>query len=106
MIRRWSVAKGGPALWALAYRATDPKVMRAMSDPVGPANDKAIAESVAWADMVVCAWGNHGLHLGRGAAVTDILRRAGVPLWHFGLTGHNQPRHPLYVGYDQQPMLW
>jgi hypothetical protein len=89
-----------------AYRATDPKVMRAAIDPVGPGNDDAILNSVAWADMVVCAWGNHGLHQDRGAAVTGLLRKAGVPLWHFGLTGHHQPRHPLYVGYDQQPMPW
>jgi len=89
-----------------AYRATDPKVMRAATDPVGSANDAAILGSVAWADLVVCAWGNHGLHLGRGAEVTSLLRKTGVPLWHFGLTGHDQPRHPLYVGYDRQPMPW
>jgi hypothetical protein len=89
-----------------AYRATDPKVMRAAIDPVGPGNDDAILSSIAWADMVVCAWGNHGLHQDRGAAVTGLLRETGVPLWHFGLTGHHQPRHPLYVGYDQHPMPW
>lgn len=89
-----------------AFRATDPRVMRAATDPVGPENDQAILSSVAWADMVVCAWGNHGLHLDRGAAVTGLLHKTGVPLWHFGLTGHNQPRHPLYVGYDQQPTPW
>lgn len=89
-----------------AFRATDPKVMRAVPDPVGPGNDAAIRDSVAWADMVVCAWGNHGLHLDRGAAVTALLRGTQVPLWHFGLTGQSQPRHPLYVGYDQQPRPW
>lgn len=89
-----------------AFRATDPKVMRAMVDPVGPGNDAAILESVAWADMILCAWGNHGLHLDRGAAVTSLLRKTKAPLWHLGLTGHHQPRHPLYVGYDQQPQRW
>lgn len=89
-----------------AYRATDPKVMRAVVDPVGPANDAAIRESAAWADMIVCAWGNHGLHLDRGAKVTALLRDLNLPLWHFGLTGQDQPRHPLYVSYDQQPERW
>lgn len=89
-----------------AFRATDPKVMRAAADPVGPANDAAILDSVAWADTVLCAWGNHGLHLDRGAAVTTLLRQTGVPLFHLGLTGHAQPRHPLYVAYDQQPQPW
>jgi hypothetical protein len=89
-----------------AYRATDPKVMRAAADPVGPGNDAAILESVAWADSIVCAWGNHGLHLDRGTRVEALLRGSGARLTHLGLTGQGQPRHPLYVGYDQQPQLW
>jgi len=61
-----------------AFRATDPKVMRAQSDPVGPDNDAAIAESCLWADVVVCAWGTHGAHLGRGAAVEGNLTGLGA----------------------------
>ncbi len=89
-----------------AFRATDPRVMRAQNDPVGPDNDGAIAEAAGWADRVVCAWGNHGLHLERGAQVTALLRQSGAPLFHLGLTGFGQPRHPLYVGYDRQPEPW
>ena len=91
-----------------AYRATDPKVMRAAADPVGPDNDAAILASVQdWRpDRVVCAWGAHGLYLGRGAAVAGMLRGTGVPLWHLGLTAAGQPKHPLYIGYAQQPELW
>lgn len=89
-----------------AFRATDPRVMRAAADPVGPANDAAIAESVGWADAVICAWGSHGAHLGRGAAVERLLRATGAPLRHLGLNRDGQPKHPLYVGYDVQPMAW
>jgi len=89
-----------------AFRATDPRVMRAEPDPVGPDNDMAIMNSVAWADTVVCAWGNHGLHLGRGAVVEALLRQTGAGLTHLGLTGQGQPRHPLYVGYSRQPEPW
>ncbi len=32
-----------------AWRDTDPRAMRAAADPVGPANDAAIAESCDWA---------------------------------------------------------
>jgi hypothetical protein len=35
-----------------------------------------------------------------------MLRQSGLPLFHLGLTGQGQPRHPLYVGYDQQPQAW
>jgi hypothetical protein len=89
-----------------AYRATDPRVMRAAADPVGPGNDAAILGSLSWADAVVCAWGNHGLHLDRGREVERMLRASGARLSHLGLTGQGQPRHPLYVGYRQQPMDW
>lgn len=94
-----------------AFRATDPRVMRAAPDPVGPGNDAAIAASAAaWVrgveDRILCAWGTHGAHLGRGAAVERALRATGRPLHHLGLTLAGAPKHPLYIGYDVQPMLW
>ncbi len=89
-----------------AFRATDPKVMRAQSDPVGPDNDAAIAESAAWADRIICAWGGHGVHLARGVAVTRLLRETGKPLFQLGLTQAGEPKHPLYIGYAVQPVIW
>lgn len=89
-----------------AYRATDPKVMRAQADPIGPENDKAILGSVPWATRVICAWGSHGAHLARGVAMARLLHRTGQPLWHLGLTQAGAPKHPLYIGYDVQPILW
>jgi hypothetical protein len=89
-----------------AYRATDPQKMRAQADPVGPENDAAILGAVSWADRVICAWGNHGAHLGRGAFVAAMLRKTPVPLWHLGLTQSGVPKHPLYTGYAVQPLRW
>jgi hypothetical protein len=89
-----------------AFRATDPRVMRAQGDPVGPDNDAAIADSTRWADRVICAWGTHGTHLDRAAQVEHLLRATGVPLWHLGLTQGGMPKHPLYIGYDRQPEVW
>jgi hypothetical protein len=89
-----------------AWRATDPRVMRRAPDPVGPANDAAIAESCPWADTIVCAWGTHGAHLGRGAEVERLMRATGRPLHHLGLTRDGHPKHPLYIGYDVRPVPW
>jgi hypothetical protein len=89
-----------------AWRDTDPKKMRAAADPVGPANDAAIADSALWADRIICAWGSHGAHLGRGPAVAALLRATGRPLHHLGLNRDGQPKHPLYIGYDRQPERW
>ena len=89
-----------------AYRATDPRVMRGVADPVGPGNDAAIVDLAGAADMVVCAWGTHGAHLGRGAAVEALLRRQGRDLFHLGLTLAGAPKHPLYIGYAAPPVPW
>lgn len=89
-----------------AYRATDPRVMRAAADPVGPGNDAAILDALPWADRVICAWGTHGAHRDRGPQVAAMLRGAGAALWHLGLSKAGHPKHPLYIGYDVQPQLW
>jgi hypothetical protein len=59
-----------------AWRATDPRDMRAAADPVGPQNDATILDSLAWANSVICAWGTHGAHLGRGPEVEALLARS------------------------------
>jgi hypothetical protein len=89
-----------------AWRDTDPKAMRRAADPVGPANDAAILESCPWADIIVCAWGTHGAHLGRGAEVERLMRGTGRPLHHLGLTQAGHPKHPLYIGYGVTPLPW
>ncbi|MBB5517172.1 hypothetical protein FHS89_003219 [Rubricella aquisinus] len=89
-----------------AYRATDPKVMRAAADPIGPGNDAAIMAGCDWAKAVVAAWGTHGAHLDRGPAVADMLHRAGIEPLTLGLSKHGHPKHPLYIGYAVQPTRW
>ncbi len=89
-----------------AYRATDPRDMRAAPDPIGPLNDAAIQESLDWADQVICAWGTHGAHLDRGPQVEALLRASETPLFHLGLSKAGHPKHPLYIGYAVQPMAW
>jgi len=89
-----------------AFRATDPRDMRAAPDPIGPENDAAILQAAAWADQIICAWGAHGAHLSRGASVEALLRGAGHPLFHLGLTRGGAPKHPLYIGYQVQPTQW
>jgi len=84
-----------------AWRDTDPFAMRKAAEPIGPANDAAISEACLWADTVVAAWGTHGAHLGRGPQVEVLMRGAGKPLYHLGLSkaGHGAStglagRHP------------
>jgi hypothetical protein len=89
-----------------AWRDTDPRAMRAAADPIGPANDAAIRDGAGWADTIVAAWGTHGAHLARGAAVERLLRDTRRAVHHLGLTQDGHPRHPLYVAYAQHPQPW
>jgi hypothetical protein len=79
-----------------AARCTVPLELRGFPDPVGPENDQFLGSLLARSDLVIAAWGNHGLYLGRGDAVFKRLTTARC----FGLTKRGQPRHPLYVRAD------
>lgn len=89
-----------------ALRATRPPALRRAADPEGPMADRAIAEGALWADAILCAWGVHGAHRGRGPAVEARLRAAGHPLLVLGLTRDGHPRHPLYLRADIAPVPW
>lgn len=88
------------------WRATDPGEMKAARDPVGRANDQAILEAARSADLVVCAWGNHGLHRARSAHVVGLLRKAGVRLHVLRMNGCGEPAHPLYLPGTLVPQRW
>lgn len=83
-----------------ALRSTDPKVMLAADDPVGPENDRyianALAESIAQRAPVLAAWGTHGGHRGRAFHVVHRLVD-GVDWQCLGQTHSGQPKHPLYI---------
>lgn len=89
-----------------AFRATDPRLVKKSVEPVGPCNDDVLMEHAASADMILCAWGAHGAHQGRGKMVELMLRSNSYKLWHLGLTQAGKPRHPLYVGYAVRPAEW
>lgn len=86
-----------------AWRSTDPKMLYALADPVGPDNDATILEEAASAGMVVCGWGKHGALHGRGAAVARMLMANGVQPHALKINNDGSPQHPLYVGYDVVP---
>lgn len=88
------------------WRATDPDDMKAARDPVGRGNDAAILGAARNADLVVCAWGNHGLHGSRSSYVIDYLRKAGVELHVLRLNGSGEPAHPLYLPGTLAPAPW
>ena len=89
-----------------AYRATDPRVLNTVADPVGPDNDAHLLTTVrdvhAQAGPVVAAWGTVAPQ--RAAArATRLLTQAGIPLVALRITQDGHPGHPLYVPMTTTP---
>ena len=82
-----------------AFRATDPAVMKAHSEPIDPDTDAVVAERAKNAGVVVAAWGNHGSHSARDRQVIALL-----PNLHcLKVTRAGQPSHPLYLRKSPTP---
>jgi hypothetical protein len=88
------------------WRATDPDEMKRVKDPVGRGNDRAIVQAAKDAGIVVCAWGNHGEHMGRAGAIIDLLKKNGIELHALRTTGTGHPAHPLYLPGSLAPQLF
>lgn len=85
-----------------AFRATDPEAMKKQSDPVGEYNDFFTAYYAARADRIVCAWGAHGAHMGRGQEIYTRLQslNGDRTLYCLGTTKSGQPKHPVRLRAD------
>jgi hypothetical protein len=86
-----------------AWRATDPEEMKSVNDPVGRGNDRAILRAAREAKIVVCAWGNHGLHRGRAQQVMALLREQKIALNFLRMNACGEPAHPLYLPGNLTP---
>src|SRR5258706_13276882 len=59
------------------WRGTDPAQMKAVRDPVGRGNNRAIRRAARHPQLVVGSWGNPGADLWRSRERVAFLRRAG-----------------------------
>lgn len=99
--RSWGF--GGLAMLNLfAYRATDPRALYRVTDPVGPKNNDWIQAVIADAGRVVVAWGGHNDRAWRVRAggVLRLLKLASIVPYCLGTTRSGSPRHPLYLRAD------
>lgn len=90
-----------------ALRATKPIELLKHPDPVGPDNDKHVAEQIekhAQIGTIVVAWGANKLAQGRARAIAPLLK--GAPVKALQITKDGSPWHPLYVRYDAELTDW
>ena len=92
----------------MAYRATDPSLLRGVEDPVGPENIKHLRDAIAaYTPMIVCAWGSIPARLvGVDRSVQQMLRELEVKPHILRLNSSGTPSHPLYLPMDLQPQVW
>lgn len=84
-----------------AIRSTDPAILYSDKAPIGPKNNRWIQNCTKDADLIICAWGQHGEHLGRGEAVRQMLRHK--KLYYLKLGKNGIPTHPLYLDGNLKP---
>ena len=90
--RKWSF--GGMIVVNLfAYRATNPRELRCVADPIGPDNDTWVMRGQEETALVVAAWGNGGIYRGRAEEVLPMLRHPHA----LAINKTGQPAHPLFL---------
>lgn len=92
-----------------AYRATDPKNLRAAHYPVGPDNDKIITARLYDLGLlekgyVILAWGANAKNLQRPVELRCHLALSGIRLRALALTKDGIPAHPLMLPYSSKLM--
>lgn len=75
-----------------AYRATNPKTLLEVEDPIGPMNVHYLKSVIEYSDIIICAWGTRA-HLTYAHNIWKLIPEP----FCLGLTKDGHPRHPLYL---------
>lgn len=107
------MAGGLIVLNAYAQRSTDPAALRRHPDPVGVDNDAVfrwlLGPDRPWTvGRVIVGWGSDQtlVRSGRDRQVLDLLDGLGVRPMCLKHTATGHPQHPLYVGYQHEPVVY
>lgn len=91
------------------FRATDPNKMMAHEEPAEMRieNAKWVERIAKDAALVICAWGGHGKHHGRGEKFLRHFQKVmQIKIHHLGLNTDGSPKHPLYLKSTTVPILF
>ncbi len=90
----------------VAFRATQPTVLRAAGPPRSPTALRVRHEELAACAAVVACWGAAAWALPEATRLLRQLVRRGRAVHAFGLTRGGHPRHPLYLPSTARPAPW
>lgn len=104
--KRWNM-KGLVVCNLFAYRATYPKMLLEVEDPVGVENDNTLQKEAERAEKIICAFGLPPKQVFyRVHHVIHLLRSVNKPLYALQQTQAGWPGHPLYLRKNIDPVLW
>lgn len=88
-----------------AYRATNPKELLKVQNPIGIENEKYIREALINAGLIILAWGSSCTKLKKGyLKVKELLKN--IELFYcLGITNDGFPKHPLYLSGTTMPKV-
>lgn len=89
-----------------AYRATDPRELLNVADPVGTENRAHLVAIARGAAKVVCAWGVPPARLSHQEMFVKAILREHATLHALGFTKAGHPKHPLYLPKTTEPVEW
>ncbi len=88
-----------------AFRTTSPVELAEAGYPIGLENDRYLRGMAEICSTIVLGWGSHAKIM-REIEVVKLIRSINPNLCHLGLTKAGQPRHPLYIAYDVEPIKY
>ena len=85
-----------------AFRATDPRELLTVANPIGPGNNKTFLSVSSAVNVFICAWGPPKSHYERklhfSRRVREVLELiAQSKVYCLGLSKEGYPRHPLRI---------
>lgn len=89
-------------------RETDSRKAWQDEDPIGPLNLETIRDEIRNnpGGMFIAGWGRPARNYGADDGVLAVFRDTKTPLFCLGINNDGSPKHPLYVGYDVQPVRY
>ncbi len=85
-----------------AYRATKPRELNNVKDPIGPENNRFLKMYTGTKTLTIACWGNHGAYRNRGFDVIELLGIENLSC--LGITQEGKPKHPLYLKRGLKPI--
>jgi hypothetical protein len=89
-----------------AYRAADPKALKAAGYQRGPENARWIDHAVRESEDVICGWGSNARGLAAAAETLDMIRAVGHTPKALRVTPDGIPQHPLMLPYSCKPITF